>query len=541
MIIGVLAAVASSNLIFVPTYETLSLVAQGSGGVTLSGNNTTTASFFKTSGTSNWDTQVYSTNGFPAPVTLEFVKQADATDNTVSYAMISLNEDPTTDNSYTSLDHAPYPYMQNNYVVYHSGGLSQEGGTWSSSNKFYIVYSTDGNVYHYNGSTLLYTEPYGISKTVYIDSSLNRVNATYGGFSSVRVTKNAWNGTAYQQQSYTYDSQVTLLSPKTITWPALSGASSYTVSASPSLGTITVSGRVATFASAMSSGTQYTFTITPNSGSSVTCSGMFLGYTGSSQTFITSSGINRRITLIGASGGGTTLATEGPLGGMTIGNYAGSGTMYVYVGGKGGNYCRNTYTTYTCANEPNEGQAGWNGGGSGGNNGSAYQGVNAGGGGATDIRINGTALSDRIMIAGGGSGYYNHNGGIGGGSVGGRGIRAYGFAGQGGTQSAGGIGGARPGYSGGDGGSGSLGTGGNGGACNTSWCLGGGAGGGGYYGGGGGEAGDASYNNGGSGGGGGSGYINTSVISNGATVPIGSSIANSGNGAFLAIWDVSGI
>ena len=55
-------------------------------------------------------------------------------------------------------------------------------------------------------------------------------------------------------------------------------------------------------------------------------------------------------------------------------------TLYLYVGGIG--------------SSSNGGSGGWNGGGNGGN----Y----CGGGGASDIRINGTELVNRVIVAGGG-------------------------------------------------------------------------------------------------------------------------------------------
>jgi hypothetical protein len=48
--------------------------------------------------------------------------------------------------------------------------------------------------------------------------------------------------------------------------------------------------------------------------------------------------------------------------------------------------------------------AGWNGGGTGGSYGPSSGYYGGGGGGATDIRRNGTSLSDRILVAGGGGG-----------------------------------------------------------------------------------------------------------------------------------------
>jgi hypothetical protein len=164
-------------------------------------------------------------------------------------------------------------------------------------------------------------------------------------------------------------------------------------------------------------------------------------------------------------------------------------TVFIYVGGK-----------------PTGSTGGFNGGGNGGR--SAY-----GGGGATDVRLNGTSLTDRIIVAGGGGGFARWTdgyGGAGGGTVGNSGS-CNGGAG-GGSQTAGGVGGnvSHPQYGGGY--SGSLGQGGNGGT--TSYdggSQGGGGGGGGYYGGGGGNGGQYSDSTHCSGGGG-SGYIKTGAV-----------------------------
>ena len=116
----------------------------------------------------------------------------------------------------------------------------------------------------------------------------------------------------------------------------------------------------------------------------------------------------------GASGG-TVTNTQSPegynksttgYGGYTAGTITLTGTstsLYVYVGGKG-------KTTYKSQVKYNEG--GWNGGGyTGGNSGSAEVDYNAGGGGATDIRLTASSdplafasLKSRIMVAGGGGG-----------------------------------------------------------------------------------------------------------------------------------------
>ena len=173
-------------------YENLTMV----GGATITGSGTSTINMFKTTGVVGWDTQAYCSTPFTAPVTLEFNKQAAALDNGLSYAMISLNSDPTTDVSYTSLDWASYLYRTDIFAVYNNG-LSTTWAGYSTSNKFYIVYKENGYIEHYNGSTLLASFYKGVGQTVYLDSSFYSVDATYAGFSNVRVTKRIYNGTGY--------------------------------------------------------------------------------------------------------------------------------------------------------------------------------------------------------------------------------------------------------------------------------------------------------------------------------------------------------
>jgi hypothetical protein len=176
-------------------YETLTYTTTG--GATVTNNGTDTVSIFRTSG-GGWDSQAYSSTSFTAPCTLEFNKQAPVTDLGNGYAMIGWNEDPATNASYNSLDYAAYPYQTSSYEVYNNGSHAHTAGAWSTANKFYLVYGVDGTIKHYNGSTLLFSAAYGVGKTVYVDTSILSINAINGGFTNVKVTKNAWNGTNYQ-------------------------------------------------------------------------------------------------------------------------------------------------------------------------------------------------------------------------------------------------------------------------------------------------------------------------------------------------------
>jgi len=178
------------------TYEVLTFNLVGN--VTATNNGTTSVDLVKASGSSTWGSDAaYTSTGWTAPVTLEFNKLADAGDNGASYAMISLNEDPTTDANYSSLDYAAYPYSTNVYYIYHNGTGINAGVTWNSANKFYIVYKTDGTLLHYNGSSLLYSVNWGAGRTLYIDSAFYSVNSTYSKYSNVRLIRKVWNGTAY--------------------------------------------------------------------------------------------------------------------------------------------------------------------------------------------------------------------------------------------------------------------------------------------------------------------------------------------------------
>ncbi len=218
------------------------------------------------------------------------------------------------------------------------------------------------------------------------------------------------------------------------------------------------------------------FTISSNS--------LTLNYTGNLQVFTASVTGNHTFQTWGGRGGNDGLI--GANGGYAAGVLAlnAGQTVAINVGGQGGQ-------------GSGAGTSGWNGGGAAGPGGSS-----GGGGGASDVRLGGTALINRVLVAGGGGGAGNGiNAGAGGGLTG------DGFVGtpaSGGSQNAGGTGGN---------GWGALGQGG-------SHTGDGGGGGGGYYGG--------SAGIGDNGGGGGSSYI--AGVSNGTTIAGSASMPNPSGG-----------
>jgi hypothetical protein len=216
----------------------------------------------------------------------------------------------------------------------------------------------------------------------------------------------------------------------------------------------------------------------------------------------------------GSAGWQGTIYREGGKGGYASGAIAltAGEQIYIYVGGQG----EGESSTSIIKNSILYG--GFNGGGNGYNGTLTTDRRGAGGGGATDFRVGGNALTDRKMVAGGGGGvallsvYGVITGGTGGGTNGGNATNSNysgsGIAGSGATQSAGGAGGANGGYA-------SAGVSGIGGDGVPNHDYGSTGGGGGYFGGGGGGV--------GAGAGGGSGYIGgvtTATLTSGnATMP----------------------
>ena len=204
-------------------------------------------------------------------------------------------------------------------------------------------------------------------------------------------------------------------------------------------------------------------------------------FTGSMQTFVVPDGVySLGIDIRGAAGGNSSDGSHSVGRGgriqTTLAVTPGS-TLNIFVGGEGQTGVFDVRSL-----------GGWNGGGNSGLGFGSFSG--GGGGGASDIRIGGTGLADRVLVAGGGGGTADNfpsgdNGGDGGGLTGEQGY-SEGFAstkaGKGGSQFAGGTYGFYVGFE--DASPGTLGNGGNAGSDGSG---GGGGGGGAWAGGGGGS------------------------------------------------------
>jgi hypothetical protein len=165
--------------------------------LTFTNNGSTSVTVHKTGGSAAWNASAFSVDRFVAPITIEFVKVAPATNNSTANAMIGFNQSNTTV-SYTDIDYAAYPLALNDWTVYHNGSSQGNQGSWTGSGSTInrITYTTDGYIKHFNGSTQMYSVLWGTGYTVFLDMSFYAVNST-SGFSNIRLVTKEWNGTTY--------------------------------------------------------------------------------------------------------------------------------------------------------------------------------------------------------------------------------------------------------------------------------------------------------------------------------------------------------
>ena len=135
-------------------------------------------------------------------------------------------------------------------------------------------------------------------------------------------------------------------------------------------------------------------------------------FTGAEQTYTIPSGIDYvKLEVWGAQGGTYSDSYQGGKGGYSVGymNVTPGDELMIYVGGQPEMATPSSGTHIT---------GGYNGGGNGHTN--SYDGTTTygqGGGGATDVRVGGNTLYDRVIVAGGGSGSTNGSSGWAGGGA----------------------------------------------------------------------------------------------------------------------------
>ncbi len=128
----------------------------------------------KTSGSNAWDSDIYSRDSYVGGAFASAVPSS-TTGNT--NAMFGLNSDPTTDESYTSLDYAWYLQSDATCYIYESGTSVASLGSWSTGDVFVVLYDGVHVSYYRNGALARVTNA-AAGLTLFLDSSFYEVNTT---------------------------------------------------------------------------------------------------------------------------------------------------------------------------------------------------------------------------------------------------------------------------------------------------------------------------------------------------------------------------
>lgn len=145
--------------------------AFSSWGLTLSGVSQTGLTLKKLGATGNWDAQAYSNQSFASGAYV-----AARPGQTNMAIMFGLNEDPTTDASYLSLDHAWYIEDDGTLSIYENGAqVVTDAGSYTTSTVLSIAW--DGGIVRYWKDNRLMRERPARPARLYFDSSFYYQNA----------------------------------------------------------------------------------------------------------------------------------------------------------------------------------------------------------------------------------------------------------------------------------------------------------------------------------------------------------------------------
>lgn len=136
------------------------------------------AAFTKVGGSPAWDAAFSSKESFPACFVAATV--VNASDHT----MVGLNSDPTTDASYSSIDHALYHNATTDYEIYENGSgiaSSLAGLTPAAGDQLRVTYDGQLVEYFINGARVWVTPRFGAK--LFADSSLYESGSTLTGVS----------------------------------------------------------------------------------------------------------------------------------------------------------------------------------------------------------------------------------------------------------------------------------------------------------------------------------------------------------------------
>jgi len=194
----------SKSITTVLGYETITLLTKsGSQTITYVDNGTTdVTNTYKSAGGDTWNGGWYMDTGYTAPVTFEYKASASSSDDGNSYKQIGINDSTvqTYAGADTDFDIYHYPYYLTTTMLRGSDVTDENVSyVWNSTDTFYIVYKTNGDVEWWQAGNKIKTFSWGAGKTVYLSTTFYNQGdgSDNGSFKNIRIKRRQWGGTKY--------------------------------------------------------------------------------------------------------------------------------------------------------------------------------------------------------------------------------------------------------------------------------------------------------------------------------------------------------
>jgi len=195
----------SRSITSVYGYETITLLSKSSSQTIVYVDNGTTnvTNTYKSAGGDTWNGGWYMDTGYTAPVTFEYKASASSSDDGNSYKQIAISDSVSEASEAASSNNADiyhYAYYQSATNFDGSDITGEAVATpWNSTDTFYIVYKTNGDVEWWQAGTKFKTFSWGAGKTVYLSTRLHKQGngSDNGSFKNIRIKRRQWDGTKY--------------------------------------------------------------------------------------------------------------------------------------------------------------------------------------------------------------------------------------------------------------------------------------------------------------------------------------------------------
>ena len=192
----------SKSITAVYGYETITLLTKsGSQTIVYVDNGTTNVTnTYKSAGGNTWNGGWYMATGYTAPVTFEYKASASSGDDGNSYKQIGISDSVVQTYASYDTDIYHYAYYQSAFNIDGNDVTGEAvASPWNSTDTFYIVYKTNGDVEWWQAGTKIKTVSWGTGKTVYLSATLHKQGngSDNGSLKNIRIKRRQWDGTKY--------------------------------------------------------------------------------------------------------------------------------------------------------------------------------------------------------------------------------------------------------------------------------------------------------------------------------------------------------